>query len=131
MTKPHITNLSYTYKKPDTDVSVLNSDDIPLDKSLIKDHQIIYFGPKSIAGNHKHPRREWFIALGELVLVWLDDKGNAHEELMNPAGKLLLFELPPYLPHSVYNRSTSEMAVLLEYSDSKIAKVERIIVKSL
>jgi hypothetical protein len=55
MFSPKIITLDYSYKKPGADVWVLNIDDIPVDKSLIKDQQIVHFAPNAIGGNHKHP----------------------------------------------------------------------------
>ena len=46
MQQPTFLNLKYTYKKPGTEVWVLNTDDIPLDKALIKDNQIVHIPPR-------------------------------------------------------------------------------------
>ena len=48
----------FSYKKTDSDVWVLNTDDIPFDKSIIKDQQIVHFAVQSTSGNHKHSRVE-------------------------------------------------------------------------
>jgi hypothetical protein len=122
--KPIITELAYTYKKPDTEVWVLNTDNIPVDKDKIKDQQLVHLAPLSTGGNHKHPRIEWFIAIGDLLFVWLDEAGVRHEEPMNPEGRLRLFEVPPYLPHAVTNISTSQRGVLFECADGKMENVE-------
>jgi len=63
--QPTITKLDYTYKKTGSDVWVLNEDDIPIDAAQIKDRQIVHLAPKSIGGNHKHERIEWFVAIGD------------------------------------------------------------------
>jgi hypothetical protein len=45
---PKITPLNYTYKKPDTDVWVLNDQDIPLSRELIKNRQTVHLSPQSV-----------------------------------------------------------------------------------
>lgn len=122
--KPKITPLNYTYKKPDTDVWVLNSDDIPVPKDKVKDMQIVHLAPSSVGGNHKHPRTEWFIGIGDLEFVWLDGQGENHSELMHPGGQILLIEVPPYLSHAVRNISATERGILFEYADGKMESVE-------
>lgn len=126
--QPIISTISYTYKKPETDVWVLNMDDIPVDKAVIKDQQIVHLAALSTGGNHKHPRREWFIGIGQLYFIWLDTEGNKHQEHMNPDGQIKLFEVPPFLPHAVNNFSSSERAVLIEFADAKMADVEKVLV---
>lgn len=125
---PEITHLDFTYKKPGTEVWVLNSDDIPVDKSLIKDQQIIRLAPGSFGGNHKHPRVEWFIGFGELFCVWLDENGTKHEESMNSDTQVKLVKIPPFLPHAILNRSASEQAVLFELADDKLTGVEPVLI---
>lgn len=122
--KPFIKELNYTYKKPDTDVWVLNTDDIPVPKEKIKDQQIVHLAPQSTGGNHKHQRTEWFIGIGDLVLVWLDENGAKIQEHMNPNGQIKLFEIPPYLPHAVTNASKTERGILFEMADGKMENVE-------
>jgi hypothetical protein len=124
--KPVITSLNFTYKKEGTDVWVLNTDDIPVDKSLVKDQQIVHLGAGGVGGNHKHPRREWFIGLGPLELHWIDEDGAHQSTEMNPEGKLILFEIPPHLPHAVRNTSSNESGILFEYADDKMKNSERV-----
>lgn len=69
--RPIFTSIDPTYRKENVDVWVLNFDDIPVDAKLIHDRQIVKFGPGSVRGNYKHPCTEWFVAMGDLVLVWL------------------------------------------------------------
>ena len=126
MPSPQFTTLNYTYNKPDTDVWVLNTTDIPVEKSLIKDEQIVHLAPKSIGGNHKHPRTEWFIGIGDLLFVWLDDDGNRHQQAMHPNGQIILITVPPYLPHAVVNISSETVGILFEIADEKMKNVEQI-----
>jgi uncharacterized RmlC-like cupin family protein len=122
MSSPKITNLDFTYKKPDADVWVLNTDDIPVHKEAIKDSQIVHLGTQSVGGNHKHSRTEWFVGFGNLVFVWLDEKGDKHEEPMHAEGQLRLIEVPPFLPHAVVNRSHDKVGILYEMADEKKMK---------
>lgn len=126
MNKPNITKLNFTYKRDDTDLWVLNTDDIPVDKNLIKDQQIVHFAPKSFGGNHKHPRTEWFIGMGDLEFIWLDENGEQYRTHMNPKGQILLIEVPPLLPHAVLNKSDSKSGILFELADAKMVDVEQI-----
>ena len=126
MPRPHVTPLSYTYKKPDTDVWVLNTDDIPVDHTLIKDSQIAHLGPQSSAGNHKHPRQEWIVGFGDLVFIWLDEAGTRQEQHMNPDGQLFLIHVPAFVPHAVLNRSLDKPGMLFEYADAKAGDVEKV-----
>jgi hypothetical protein len=124
MKAPIIISLNFTYKKPETDVWVLNFNDIPLPQKRIQDKQIIHLAPQSVGGNHKHPRTEWWIAIGELELVWQDEQQALHTEHMNPNGKILLIEMPPNIPHAVRNTSPDQRGVLLEWADGKMENVE-------
>lgn len=124
--KPKITEITYTYKKPNTEVWVLNTKDIPIKPSLIKDQQIIRLGPLCVGGNHTHPRIEWFIAFGELEFIWLNDKGAFQREKMNPDGKILLFEIPPFLPHAVSNVSPTHDGILIEFANAKMDQVTHV-----
>lgn len=124
--KPIITKLNYTYKKPDTDVWVLSTDDIPVGKEKIKDEQIVHLAPLGVGGNHKHPRTEWFIGIGDLLFIWLDENGDKHQEYMHPAGQILLIEVPPFLPHAVANKSAGNVGILFEMADGKMVDVEKV-----
>lgn len=124
MLSPEITKLNYSYKKAGSDVWVLNYDDIPVDRPLIKDQQIVHLAPGSMGGNHKHPRIEWFIGIGDLILVWLDEDNKKHEESMNPNGQIKLIKVPAFLPHAVLNKSTNQTGILFEMADGKIKDIE-------
>lgn len=126
MLEPEIMDLKYTYKKEGEDVWVLNTDDIPVDMSRVKDQQIVHLAPGSKGGNHKHPRTEWFIGIGELFFVWLDESGQTHEEHMHPDGKIRLITVPPFLVHAVINRSADKVGILFELADGKMTNVEAV-----
>lgn len=123
--EPIFTPLNYTYKKPDTNVWVLNSKDIPVESSKIKDQQIVHLASQSIGGNHRHPRTEWFIGIGDLELFWLDENGVQQSKHMHPNGQIFLIKIPPFLPHAVKN-SSNIFAVLFEYGDDIMRDVEPI-----
>lgn len=123
---PTIKPLDYTYKKPDTDVWVLNTDDIPVNNESIHDVQLVHLAPGSVGGNHKHPRTEWFIGIGDLLFIWLDDEGNTHQEHMHPDGQIMLITVPPYLPHAVANLSPDKVGILYEMADGKMKDVEAV-----
>lgn len=124
--KPKITKLKFTYKREDSDIWVLNKKDIPVDDEKIKDEQIVHIAPGNSGGNHKHPRIEWFIGIGELEFYWLDAKGEEHKTHMNPNGELLLLEIPPYLPHAVKNVSKDKIGIIFELADRVQEGVEKI-----
>lgn len=124
--KPKITKIRFTYKREDSDIWVLNKKDIPVDEEKIKDEQIVYIAPGNSGGNHKHPRTEWFIAIGELTFYWLDQNETQHSEKMNPNGQLMLFEIPPFLPHAVKNESQDKIGIIFELADAVQENVEKI-----
>jgi len=115
--RPKITPIHYSYHEPKRGLWVLNETILPVPWAEISDRQIVHFAPKAYGGNHSHPRREWFVAIGDLLFVWLDEHGVRHEEPMQTKQGLLLFEIPANLPHVVYNRSTTNNAVLWEFAD--------------
>lgn len=123
---PTFLNLPYSYKKTESDVWVLNSADIPVPQELIKDQQLVYFAPSSVGGNHRHQRTEWFIGMGELVFIWLDENGQSHEEPLHPDKQLRLVTVPPFLPHAVVNRSSTQSGVLFELADSKVNHTQKV-----
>jgi len=128
MTKnsPVITKIAYSYKREHIDLWKLNLDDIPIDKDEIKQSEIIHFPPGSIGGNHKHPRIEWFIGIGELILYWLDESGQKHEKFLYSGDGLLLVKIPPYLPHAVRNISEFKFGILFEYANAKQYDVQKV-----
>lgn len=126
MLEPKITKINYSYQRHKPDLWVLNNEDIPVDTHLIKDQQIVHFSPKSFGGNHSHPRTEWFIGIGDLSLVWLDQENQKHELKMSTDDALLLVEVPPHVPHAVINNSDTEFAVLFEYADGKMEDVTQV-----
>ncbi len=124
MPTPNVIPISYSYKKPESDVWVLNTDDLPIEKERIRDMQIVHLAIGSVGGNHTHPRTEWFVAIGDLELVWLDEEGKQHFMDMNPGGKLQMIEMPPHIPHAVRNKSIVKGRVLFECADMKQKDVE-------
>ena len=128
MSSPKFKKLDYSYKRENIDLWKLNLDDIPVDKDEIKVSEIIHFPPGGLGGNHKHPRTEWFIGIGELVFYWIDEAGNKQEKFMNLDDGLLLIKIPPNVPHAVKNISEFKFGILLEYADAKQYDVEKVVV---
>ncbi|KKS94597.1 MAG: hypothetical protein UV68_C0007G0014 [Candidatus Collierbacteria bacterium GW2011_GWC2_43_12] len=122
---PLITEIQYTSIKPGQDIRILNWKEFSF-LERVKDTQVINFAPQTIGGNHRHPRTEWYIAFGELILYWLDKSGKRHRRHLNPKGKLLLVEIPPYLPHAVRNLSADFPGFLLELADAPQTGVEKL-----
>lgn len=111
-----------TYKR-ENGLWVLDLDKIkiPFD---IKERSIVNIPPGQIGGNHKHPRREAFIGVGEgLELSWNQD-GKTERVNMNPEGELFLFLIPPYIEHAVINNSEITNGILIEFADEAQRDVE-------
>jgi hypothetical protein len=72
-------------------------------------------------GNHKHPRREIFIALSDDVeLHWVDTDGITHIHKMKEKNQLYLFDVHPFVPHAIINKSQNSAAVILELADDDV-----------
>jgi uncharacterized RmlC-like cupin family protein len=128
MPSPLITALQPTYRKPDSDVWVLNFEDIPVPTELVKDRQLVHLAPGSIGGNHTHPRTEWFVAIGKnITFYWLDEDNQLQHREMAPEGEILLFEVPSFLPHAIKNES-AQSGMLMEFGSDKMKDVERVMV---
>lgn len=126
--QPMFSEIDFTYKKVGVDVSVLNFDDIPVQKKKIMDRQIVQLGPGAVGGNHRHPRIEWFIAFQPgLELYWVDEAGDIQHRSMDARnGKLLLIEVPAHLPHAVKNITENKSVTVLELADAKQYDVEKV-----
>lgn len=101
---------------------------LPLAEHLdVKERNVVYVPAGQQAGNHKHPRTEAFIGIGEdLWLVWIDDEGATHEEkMMVDGGQLNLFVVEPFTPHAVVNKAQA-FAVIVEFTDGPNVDVERV-----
>lgn len=71
----------------------------------------------AVSANHAHPRFESFIGIGKsLKFYWIDKNGDRKYEDMTAQDGLLLFIVPPHVPHAILNESDAP-AVLLEYAD--------------
>lgn len=128
MSSPLITALQPTYRKADSDIWVLNIEDIPVPTEPVNDRQLVHLSPGNIGGNHSHPRTEWFVAIGKnITFYWLDEAGWLCHEQMAPEGEILLFEVPPFLPHAIKNES-EQSGMLMEFGSDKMKDVERVMV---
>lgn len=98
-------------------------DQIPFE---VQEQSLITIPSGEIGGNHKHPRKEAFIGLGEkLYLVWQDSDGKVHEEKMEDEN-VNLFIIPTMIPHAVINKSKIAVATLYEYASEPQHDVERV-----
>jgi hypothetical protein len=115
-----------TYRK-DNGGWNLSTDSLPIPKTFkIKERNIVYIPPGEYGGNHKHPRAEAFVGVGDnLSIIWQDDKGHRHEEKMMEGERLFLFTVEPFTPHVVVNRGAG-FAVLAEFADGTQLNVERV-----
>jgi hypothetical protein len=112
-----------TYKK-DNGLWNLNTLLLPLpDNFTIAERNIIYIPGGQFGGNHKHPRTEVFIGIGDLYLIWQDAAGDNHEDKMKDDEQLYLFFVESFTPHTVVNRGTNP-AVLFELADGPNVNVE-------
>ena len=111
-----------TYKK-ENGLWVLDLDDIKI-PFYIKERSIVNIPPSQIGGNHRHPRQEAFMGIGEyLELVW-NEGGKSKRVEMNPEGKLILFIIPPNLEHAVINNSEAVNGILIEFADEAQRDIE-------
>jgi uncharacterized RmlC-like cupin family protein len=95
------------------------------DSFKVTERNIVYIPAGKFGGNHKHPRTEAFIGVGEqLFMVWQDDEGNEHEEKMMDGDQLYLFYVEPLTPHVVINRGTS-FGLLTEFANGPNVDIER------
>jgi len=124
MASPEIVNLNITPREQGSSKWALNFDSVPIDWDNIKDKRIVYLGPGLVGGNHRHPRTEWFIGMGDLVFVWLDEDGVRKETPMFPDGKVKMITVPSFVPHAIINRSDDQFAILLELGSGKLEHVE-------
>lgn len=115
-----------TYRK-ENGLWLLNADlpNIPVDFP-IHERNIVYIPAGEFGGNHKHPRIEAFIGIGEnLELIWQDQDGQKHVEAMNfkDGSQLTLFVIHALTPHIVVNRGKNA-AVLIEFANEAQHNVE-------
>lgn len=115
-----------TYRK-ENGLWLLNVDtpELPVDDFTIVERNVAYIPAGEYGGNHKHPRTEAFVGIGELELIWQDTNGERHSELMSTAeeNQLRLFIVRSMTPHVVINRGKSA-AVLIEFADAAQHDVE-------
>lgn len=114
-----------SYKK-DNGLWVLHIDPLLLPTEFhAVEQSLVSIPPQEAGGNHKHPRQEAFIATSKyLMLYWIDEKGEKHEEVMFDGNKLVLFIVSPYTPHAVLNTSINSSALLYEFANDKQHDVE-------
>jgi len=113
--------LDWQATKVDSDKGrwLLDSHDFKLPKEFtVAQSAVIGLAPGGWAANHRHAKREIFLALaGELYLVWRTADGQRHEQpMVAEHGQLQAFVTGPNVDHLVENRGNSD-ASLYEWSD--------------
>jgi len=105
----------------------LRTDQLPLPKDfVVNERNIVYIPPGEYGGNHKHPRREAFVGVGEaLYMVWQDDQGHTHEDKMMDGEQLYVFDVESFTPHAVVNKG-SGFALLVELATGPNIDVEQV-----
>jgi len=119
--------LEFSYKR-ETGLWVRHLDGLPFPANFhCVEKSLVYIPPQRAGGNHKHPRIEGFIGIGEdLNFFYLDEKGKVHEEQMNPKGELVFFFVSPFVPHAVINTSSTQFGILYEVANEKQHDVEMV-----
>lgn len=116
--------------KKESGLFLISLDDIPLPKNFqAVDKSVILIPPYQLGGNHKHPRTEVFVGLGEaLEICWLEN-GKTVCKQMNPKNKLFVFTVPAYTPHVIKNTGETN-GVIIELADQKqgMTDIERVTV---
>jgi len=119
-----VNSLAPVYKK-ENGLYVLDIDSIEV-PFVVKEKSLVYFPPGELGGNHRHPRQEAFVGIGEnLQFIWVEN-GETHNLEMNPDHQLQLIVVPANLEHAVFNRSKNQMAILLEFADGVQENVETV-----
>ena len=106
-------------------IETINPKKIPLPPGFeIEKIHFSNLNPGSWAGNHKHSRVELFVSYNELHFVWLDEKGDKHEEVMGRGeGKSIkVFVVEPQTPHLIINKGTTS-ATYIELCGGKLDDV--------
>jgi oxalate decarboxylase/phosphoglucose isomerase-like protein (cupin superfamily) len=114
-----------TYRK-DNGLWNLETPTLPFPNDFqVKERNVVYIPAGEFGGNHKHPRAEAFVGIGEeLYMVWKDENGEKHEDKMMDGNQLYFFYVEPFTPHAVINKS-SGFAVLVEFANGPNVRVER------
>ena len=111
------------YKK-ENGVVVVDFDGINI-PFKVKEKSLVYIPPAEKGGNHKHPRTEAFVGIGEgLKIIWKDENEKVIEKNMNSDGELLLFVIPANTPHVIINNSDKQFGILIEFADDVQHDVE-------
>jgi hypothetical protein len=114
-----------TYRK-ENGLWNLPIDSLPLPKEfVIYERNIVFIPLGEFGGNHKHPRSEAFVGIGEnLYIIWQNEEGKKQEDKMMDGKKLYLFVVEPFTPHVVVNHGNG-FAILVELADGPNVNVER------
>jgi len=83
----------------------------------VKERSVVYIPPSQIGGNHKHPRWEAFVGVGEGMELSWKENNQLKKGKMNPNDKTYLFIIPPFIEHVVKNNSKNQNGILIEFAD--------------
>lgn len=125
--KPKIIHFSPTYTK-ENGLQMVDFKNLPLPtETSFTEQSLVTIPPGQTGGNHKHPRIEAFVAFGKgMEFHWIDEDGVVQKQSMVSDSELLLFVVPPLLPHAVVNTSPTEQGILLEFANESQHDVERV-----
>lgn len=92
---------------------------LPLPSDFVyRCRDLIYLPPRKSGGNHRHARREIFISLSDDVeMHWIDKTGLKHIEKFKEQDGIFIFDVHPFVPHAVLNKSKDAPAILVEFAD--------------
>lgn len=123
--EPKITIIQPAYER-ENGLQALDLDSIEQSIGFkIVERSVVQIPVQQYGGNHKHPRTEIIIGLGDLELIWSDENNKIQKINMND-GVFKMIEIPPNLPHAVLNKSQTSPATLIEYANSAQYDVERV-----
>lgn len=110
----------------DNGLTKIDWDHLPFPPDFSIQKQIaIWIPPLQKGGNHKHPRREFFVSFDEhLELHWIDQTGQKQMQRMKEDNCFYLFDIPPFIPHAIVNTSKILPAILIEFACSEQRDVE-------
>ncbi len=125
----HDNTITFGFSRPEQGVSILEVKDLALGDAF-KDAppaRLVVIKSGGWGGNHKHSRREAFIACSsDLFVVWRDSAGTHEEQMMAADGTMRVFIVDPWVPHMVVNKG-NHLAVLYEimsHDDGPVTPLE-------
>jgi len=86
--------------------------------------------PGAVRGNHVHPSSAEYVFVwgGTSEVTWRSEDGELKRETVGP-GKMVVFEIPPGIPHTVVNVGSGTVYLLAYYlgaAEGKWPETERV-----